>query len=88
MILMYNVMWILSNLQSGQTALMKASSGGHVECVMLLLKKGADVNCKDWVSAVSLSVWHVLLCNTCRGTVKVTYVLSGNNCTQSRYRSY
>ena len=56
-------MWILSYLQSGQTALMKASSGGYVECVKLLLLKGADVKHKDWVSAVSLSVWHVLLCN-------------------------
>ena len=56
-------MWILLYLQSGQTALMKASSGGHVECVKLLLEKDADVNHKDWVSAVSLSVWHVPLCN-------------------------
>ena len=53
-------MWILLYLQSGQTALMKASSGGHVECVKLL-EKGADVNHKDEVSAVSLSVWPVPL---------------------------
>ena len=51
-------MWILSYRQSGQTALMKASSEGHVECVKWLLEKDADVNHKDWVSAVSLSVWH------------------------------
>ena len=44
-----------------QTALMKTSSGGHVGCVKLLLEKGADVNHKDWVSAVSLSVWPVPL---------------------------
>ena len=56
---MYMYMWILSYLQSGQTALMNASSGGHVGCVKLLLEKGADVNHKDWVSAVSLSVLHV-----------------------------
>ena len=54
-------MWILLYLQSGQTALMKASSGGHVECVKLLLEKGVDVNHKEWVSAVSLSVWPVPL---------------------------
>ena len=54
-------MWILLYLQSEQTALMEASSGGHVECVKLLLEKGADVNHKDWVSAVSLSVWPVPL---------------------------
>ena len=54
-------MWILLYLQSGQTALMKASSGGHVECVKLLLEKGVDVNHTDRVSAVSLSVWPVPL---------------------------
>ena len=51
---------IFSSL-SGQTALMKASSGGHVECVKLLLEKDADVNHEDSVSAVSLSVWPVPL---------------------------
>ena len=76
---MYVYVWILSYLQSGQTALMKASSEGHVECVKLL-EKGTDANHQDGVSAVSLSVWYVLLCNTCRGTVKVAYVLSGKNC--------
>ena len=40
---------------------MKASSGGHVECVKLWLEKGADVNHTDEVSAVSLSVWPVPL---------------------------
>ena len=54
-------MWILLYLQYGQTALMKASSGGHVECVKLLLETGADVNHKDEVSAVSQSVWTVSL---------------------------
>ena len=54
-------MWILLYLQYGQTALMKASSGGHVECVKLLLEKDTDVNHKDEVSAVSLSVWPVPL---------------------------
>ena len=54
-------MWILLYLQSGQTALMKVSSGGHVDCVKLLLEKGADVNHKDKVCAVSLSVWPVPL---------------------------
>ena len=69
-IIMY--MWILSYLQSYQSALMKTSSEGHVKCVKLLLDKGADVHCKDWVSAVSLSVWHVPLCN--KVIVKVNYV--------------
>ena len=54
-------MWILLYLQRGQTALTKASTRGHVECVKLLLEKGADVNHKGLVSAVSLSVWPVPL---------------------------
>ena len=54
-------MWILLSLQFGQTALMEASSRGHVDCVKLLLEKGADVNHKDGVSAVSQSVWPVPL---------------------------
>ena len=40
---------------------MIASSGGHVECVKLLLEMDADANHKDWVSAVSQSVWPVPL---------------------------
>ena len=40
------------SLQSGESALMKASSEGHVECVKLLLENGADVNHKNEVNAV------------------------------------
>ena len=49
-------MYIYSTLQNGWTALMKASSKGHVECVNLLLNKGASVNLLDEVSAVSHQV--------------------------------
>ena len=49
------------SLQSGQTALMKASSEGHVDCVKLLLEKDADVNHKDKVSAVS----ELIICLAC-----------------------
>ena len=42
--------YILSYLQSRQTALMKASSGGHVVCVKLLLDMSVDVNHQDLVS--------------------------------------
>ena len=52
------------SLQRGYTALMMASSGGHVECVKLLLDKGASADLSDMVRAGShqvLSVWHVPL---------------------------
>ena len=38
------------SLQSGCTALMKASETGHIECVQVLLDKGADVNMQIVVS--------------------------------------
>ena len=53
------------SLQYGETALMMASSDGHVECIKLLLDKGASADHLDEVSAGShqlLSVLHVLLC--------------------------
>ena len=31
---------------------MMASDGGHVGCLQLLLDRGAQANCQDWVSAV------------------------------------
>ena len=40
------------SLQDGETALMKASEAGHIECVQVLLDKGADVNMQDNVSGV------------------------------------
>ena len=44
-------------MQSGETALMKASSEGHVQCVKLVLDWGADVNHQDSkVSAESQSI--------------------------------
>ena len=49
-------MRILSYLQSGQTALMKASSGGHVECVTVLLDRGTLADRSDEVSVVSYQV--------------------------------
>ena len=40
------------SLQDGWTALMKASEAGAVECVNVLLDKGAQVNMQDKVSGV------------------------------------
>ena len=52
------------SLQYGETALMMASSGGHVECVKLLLDKGASADLSDRVSAGPhqvLAIWPVPL---------------------------
>ena len=38
--------------QEGWTALMLASRAGHMECVTVLLDKGAEVNIPDTVSGV------------------------------------
>ena len=42
------------SLQNGCTPLMVASGGGHVECVKLLLDRGAQANHQIKVSAVLL----------------------------------
>ena len=46
------------SLQDGQTALMLASVAWHMECVMVLLDKGADVNLQNKVSGVILHCVH------------------------------
>ena len=38
------------SLQYGQTALMIAYDRGHIECAMMLVDKGAQVNIQDTVS--------------------------------------
>ena len=43
---------MLLSLQDGGTALMKASEAGHIECVQVLLDKGADINMQNKVSRV------------------------------------
>ena len=40
------------SFQYGWTALMRASESGHVECVTVLLDRGAEVNMQDEVSVV------------------------------------
>ena len=44
------------SLQDGQTSLMRASHGGHVGCVKLLLERGAQVNHQDEVSGIRFLV--------------------------------
>ena len=46
------VLIVTSSLQDGRTALMWASGRGHVECVKVLLDKGAQANQRDKVSAI------------------------------------
>ena len=39
---------------------MKASEAGHIQCVQLLLDKGADVNMQDKVSGVIIHCVHAM----------------------------
>ena len=48
------------SLQGGGTALMKASVAGHMECVQVLLDKGADVNMQSKVSGVIIHCVHAM----------------------------
>ena len=49
------------SLQRGETAVMKALEKGHMECVKLLLDKGADVNCmQNRVSGVIIHCVHAM----------------------------
>ena len=48
------------SLQIGETALMMALEKGHMECVKLLLDKGADVNMQPWVSGVIIHCVHAM----------------------------
>ena len=41
-----------SSIQDGNTALMRASQLGHIECVKVLLSMGAQANLQDKVSTV------------------------------------
>ena len=48
------------SLQEGVTALMRASVAGHMECVQMLLDKGADVNMQSKVSGVIIHCVHAM----------------------------
>ena len=48
------------SLQEGWTALMMALKAGHMECVQVLLDKGADVNMKKKVRSVILHCVHAM----------------------------
>ena len=48
------------SLQDGWTTLMMASQAGQVECVKVLLEKGADVNMQDMVSGVIMHCVHAM----------------------------
>ena len=48
------------SLQDGGTALMMASQAGHIECVQVLLDKGAYVNEQTRVSGVIIHCVHAM----------------------------
>ena len=48
------------SLQWKETALMKALEAGHMECVQVLLDKGADVNMQNRVSGVIIYCVHAI----------------------------
>ena len=51
---------LLSLQVNGETALIKASENGHMECVKVLLHGGAHVNKHDWVSGVIIHCVHAM----------------------------
>ena len=48
------------SLQTGETALMKASEAGHIECAQMLLDKDAEVNIQNRVSGVIKHCVHAM----------------------------
>ena len=57
---------------------MKASSEGHVECVKLLLDKGAHIDLQDMVSACHINHCLFGMVSLCRkGIVEVACVTLG-----------
>ena len=43
------------SLQDGETTLMKASAAGQMECIKVLLDRGAEVNMQGMVSGVDVN---------------------------------
>ena len=48
------------SLQDGRTALMKASEARQVECMKVLLDRGAEVNMQDEVIGVIIHCVHAI----------------------------
>ena len=48
------------SLQDGRTALMMASEAGQVECVKVLLDRGAEVNMQNKVIGVIIHCVHAM----------------------------
>ena len=48
------------SFKEGWTPLMRASNAGHMECVKVLLDKGAEVNMQNMVSGVIIHCAHAM----------------------------
>ena len=53
-------MYIHLSLQDGWAALMVASQEGQMECMKMLVDRGAEVNMQDVVSGVSMHCVHLM----------------------------
>ena len=71
------------SLQEGSTALMMASAAGHMECVQVLLDKGADVNMQSKVSGVIIHCVHAM-----RSMYPESPVVNEDMCTRTLLCAY
>lgn len=57
----FKPVFLLKHIQNGQTPLMLAAEQGSLEIIQELIRRGANVNLDDVVSALSVALFSVLL---------------------------